>query len=582
MKRIENQCRKKIKELGLPKEYTDRLNEELVYVALFDLPDYIINLQKLIKTKKERKRVNANGLVYAWLMGLTDSDPIKENIPHNKFLSDPPDVDVDMSNDAKEQIEKYLVDKHGADKVLHIYTVSLYKPKATIRSLCRTMSLTGDMAIIKEITEYFGADGDDFKEQIKAFMKGARNLSAKTQKFLASKPEFTKLLPREDKGLNCGDLLFKYALMMVGQVSHTGKHASGVAIAAEPFADFAPTKKVKGEILLALQEGMTAKEVTEMGCLKYDWLAIVEQDKIRDMFVLIEELYGKKGLHDEIVFTSDFDDEKTIDVFNSADTTGVFQFGSVGMKQCLKQANITSFNDIMMMNAIYRPGSLSYLDTVTSRMRNPLLVEYDHPDLEPVLKDTYGVPVYQEQVMQIMSVVGGLTLSEADKARGILKKLTRNKNPDKRTREYYEYQQLLKKFQTGAAKKGYTKLQAEKYVKTLADSMGYSFNRCLHPDTIIAGCDKKIKDVKIGDKVEVYDTKDKKVVGGHWVTNVYKSKKQLFKVKTASGKELVCSMDHKIMCEDGKMRSLQDILKGKYKILMERKDEKDKKDKGKS
>lgn len=569
---IKRLCLEKLKELKISnKAYVDAIEEECKHILLNDREDYLLERINDIKNgKKEKNKYNKNGLVFAYLLGITDVDPIKNNIPHIFSLGDSPDVDIDLSAQAKELVEEYLVKKHGQDNVGHIQTIGYYSPKSTIRMLCRSMSLTDDMGIVKEISDYFGTDigeGNDFETQIVSFQKLKKNLSKKTQDFLNSKPKYVKFLLKEHRNLTCEEILFRYALKINGQVDKTGKHASGIAVSAEPFKDFAPLKKVRGEILLGLQEGGHAKEVSAFGLLKFDWLGLINVSKNMKMFDNLQHYYKIDGneLYRQIIYKDDYNDPEVIKVFDNYDTIGVFQFGSDGIRNCLKQAEIKSFNDVCIINAMYRPGAINQFDDLVNRMRNPETIAYEHPDLEKALKSTYGLVIYQEQTMQMMQIVGGFTLNEADRARAILKKLTRNKNPDKHSVEYYEYQQMMSKFRKGAKKKGFDDKQTEKFVQFLADAQGY----CLHKDTIIKGCNKKIIDVEIGDEVETYDTNKNKIVKSKIVQKYKNEKKKLYKIKTESGKELICSFEHKIMCEDKIMRSLKDILKGKYKILVE-------------
>ena len=571
MKKIKELCLKEIKDRKLSQEYTNALEKECEYIKLYDREDFI--LEKLSKIKNgdlEKNKHNKNGLVFAYLLGITDIDPIKNKIPHLFSLSDPPDVDVDMSAEAKELVEKYLVEKHGEDKVGHIYTVGYYSPKSTIRMLCRAMSLTDDMGIVKEISDYFGSDvgeGNDLETQISLFQGSKKSLSKKTQDFLKAKPKYTKFLPKEDRSLSCEEVLFKYAVKINGQVDKTGKHASGIAVSAEPFKEFAPLIKVRGEVLLGLQEGGHAKEVSSFGLLKFDWLGLINVSKNMKMFDNLKRYYNINGndIYKEIIYKGNYNDPDVIKIFDNYDTIGVFQFGSDGIRNCLKQAEIKSFNDVCIINALYRPGAINQFDDLVERMKNPETITYEHPDLEPALNYTYGLVIYQEQTMQMMQIVGGFTLNEADRARGILKKLTRNKNPDKNSIEYFEYKQMMDKFRKGALKKGFNEKQTEKFVQFLADAQGY----CLHKDTTIKGCNKKIIDVEIGDEVETFDTEKNKIVKSKVVQKYKNEKKKLYKIKTESDKELICSMEHKIMCEDKIMRPLKDILKGKYKILVE-------------
>ena len=275
---IEEYCLKQIKERKLSQEYSDRFSEELKFIKALDRAEYILLMCENIKSGKVPKRKNQNGLVFSFLLGITDIDPVQAGIPHNKYLSDPPDIDVDMSIEAKDRVEEYLIRKHGQDKVAHIYTTNLFSPKSLIRTLCRVMNLTDDMKIVGEISDYFSkevGEENDLPKQVDNFKNAKEGLSANTKKFLESKPKYTAWLPRQDKKLTSEDLIFKYMQKMSGQVQTTGKHASGIAISSEPFVDFAPLKKVKGEILLALQEGGHAKEVSAFGCLKYDWLGLV-------------------------------------------------------------------------------------------------------------------------------------------------------------------------------------------------------------------------------------------------------------------------------------------------------------------
>lgn len=464
------------------KLYLSKLSDELKSIEDFDRSEYILNLAELIGSGKEKKRKNKNGLVYAFLLGITDSDPIVEDIPHVITLSDPPDIDVDLSEQAKEFVENRLLEKHGKENVLHIYTVGFYSPKSSIRMICRVMGLTKDMGIVKEITEQFGSEvgeGNDFEDQIRNFLSnGKSTLSKKSLDFLSSKPESYAMLPKEDYGKTNEYIMFKYASRLSGQVEKLGKHASGVAISSEKFTDFAPVKKVRGEYLLGLQEGGHGKEVSAFGCIKYDWLGLTNVTRQSEMFDLIRRMHPEhKDLFRQIVFEGNFNDPDVIDLFNRGETLGVFQFGSEGIRKCLSEAVIKSFNDIVIMNAMYRPGPLDQFGELVRRMRDPGKITYAHPELEPILKQTYGLIVYQEQVMQALQILGGFTLSEANKARALLKKLSRNKNPDIKSVEYYEYRQMLDKFKIGAKRINLSEEQIKEFVEVLASNMGYSFNK---------------------------------------------------------------------------------------------------------
>lgn len=476
---IRNECQNKIKTSKLSADYSKRLEDELKAIEQMDRAEYILTMRDAITKGEVPKRKNINGLVFSHLLGITDIDPVKEDLPHNKYLSDPPDIDVDLSMEAKDMIEAYLIERHGQEHVAHIYTTSVFSPKSLIRTLCRCLDLTDQMKVVNEISDYFGTEigeGNEFVKQIETFEEVKKNLSKATQDFLKSKPKYTNNIPRADKKLTCEELLFKYALKLSGQVQNTGKHASGIAISSENFSDFAPLKKVKGEILLALQEGGHAKEVSLFGCLKYDWLGLKNVSKTLEMFKLAKELYGV-DLEEELFYKNNFDDKETLAVFDNAETLGIFQFASDGIREYLRRSKISSLNDIALINAGYRPGAMKYLDDLIHNMHNPETITYDHPDLEPVLKDSYGVIIYQEQVMQFMMIIGGFTGSEADKARSVLKKLTRNKKPDIHSVEYYEYKKMMVKFVAGAQKKGFSEQQAEVFVQVLASNLGYSFNK---------------------------------------------------------------------------------------------------------
>lgn len=476
--KIKEQCEETIKQQKLPNAYSEKLREELKYIETMDRAEYILSVKDAIDAGSMPKRTNINGLVYSWLLGITDVDPVKEDIPHNKYLSDPPDIDCDLSMEAKDKVEQMLIEKHGQAHVAHIYTTSVFSPKSLIRTLCRILCLTDKIKVVNEISDHFGSDvgeGNELETQIKAFEE-VKIISSDTKRFLSSEPQYTRMLPKEDRDKTCREILFKYALKLSGQVQNTGKHASGIAISSESFADFAPLKKVKGEILLALQEGGHAKEVSLFGCLKYDWLGLKNVTKTLEMFRLTKELYGV-DLEEELFYKTNFDDRETLEVFNHGETLGIFQFISDGIREYLRKAKISSLNDVALINAGYRPGSMKFLETLIHNMHNPETITYEHPDLESVLKDSYGVVIYQEQVMQYMMVVGGFTGAEADKARSVLKKLTRNKKPDIRSVEYFEYKKMMDKFVSGAKKKGFTVEQAEKMVLVLASNLGYSFNK---------------------------------------------------------------------------------------------------------
>ncbi len=380
----------------IPDEVISRIEHELKTISEMNFSGYFLIVWDFIRFAKQHAipvgpgRGSAAGSMVSYCLGITNLDPLKYDLLFERFLNpdrnEMPDMDIDFCANRREEVIDYVKSKYGEDHVSQIITFNKMKAKAVIKDVARVLNIPFNEAnqISKLITE------DSLKE------------------VLESNEEFKSIY----KGSKKGEMLVDISLTLEGLVRSAGKHAAGVVISREPLTEYVPLYRdaKDGSVSTQFEKG----DLEATGLVKMDFLGLKNLSIIDSCLKLI----ASRGEQIDIE-SIPLDDEETFQLLQNANTLGVFQLESTGMQNILRKLQPTRFEDIIAINALYRPGPLDsgMVDDYIARKRNPEKISYPHPKCEPILKDTLGVIVYQEQVMLISQELAGFTLPEADKLR---------------------------------------------------------------------------------------------------------------------------------------------------------------------
>ena len=381
----------------IPEKYIQRLLMELKVITDMGFENYFLVVYDYIKYAKKNKiivapgRGSAVGSLVCYSLGITDIDPLKYNLLFERFLNKDritlPDIDTDFEYLRRDEVIKYVKDKYGFNNVVNIITFDTLLSKATLRDVGRILNI--DPFIIDKITKYI-------KEK-ETFVELENN-------------EIFMSLFNSEKLRN----YFSVCKKLEGLKRHTSIHAAGVIITDIDITSRIPLYKSGDTILTAY----SMEHLEKLGLIKMDFLAIKNLTIIDSVIKSIFNKTGEKiNLHD-----IDMSDSKTLDLFYKVKTEGIFQFESNGMKNFLRKLKISNFNDIVSSIALYRPGPRENIDTFIKRREGREKIEYLHPLLEPILKETYGIIIYQEQIIEILKSVANYTLAEADIIRRAISK----------------------------------------------------------------------------------------------------------------------------------------------------------------
>ena len=382
----------------LPQKVVNRLNHELGIIADEGYSGYFLIVQDFTEAARELDvrvgpgRGSAAGSCVSYCLGITDVDPIEYDLLFERFLNPErvsmPDIDIDFDDRGREQVIDYVVEKYGQENVCQIITFGSMGAKTVVRDVSRVLDIPLDRAdeIAKMIPDGPGVDLDS------AF---------------ADNPDFRALKDADNPEVR---KMMQYAEVLEGSVRHTGVHAAGVIIAPGEISDYVPVSvsKSKGEKVVTTQ--YDGDWVEEFGLLKMDFLGLKTLTLIEDAVDLVEDTRGIELDIDDIPL----DDETTFELFQKGDTVSIFQFESTGMREHLRKLKPTEIDDLIAMNALYRPGPMENIPTYIARKHGREEVEYPHPLLEDILEPTYGIAVFQEQVMQMARELAGFSLGEAD------------------------------------------------------------------------------------------------------------------------------------------------------------------------
>lgn len=399
-------------------------------------------------------RGSGAGSIVAYAMTITDIDPIRYKLIFERFLNPErvsmPDFDVDMDFDYRQEIIQHTRDLYGNDNVGHIVTFSTLKAKQVIKDVARVLDIP--LPEVKVLTDCI--PGDDPKFTLKmAFTPPTEE-----------HPDNGKLIPYTDfKKFPQYERLFRLAKKLENVIRGVSLHASGMVIGLTELPNWVPVYKDNESGKMAVQYTMDIIE--PCGLVKFDYLGLKTLSLIR----YTEEIINKHKAPDAPEFiTSQVSetDEKTFDLFSRGDTVAIFQFESPGMQKILRNAKPQKIEELVALNALYRPGPMQFIDQYVKGKWDPSTVKYPDPCLEGILKETNGVMVYQEQVMQVAQRIAGYSLGGADLLRRAM---------GKKIKEEMEKQLII--FEEGAVKQGFTKEHADEIFKIMEPFAGYGFNK---------------------------------------------------------------------------------------------------------
>jgi len=389
-------------------ELQARIDFELSVIKNMGFPGYFLIVQDFLRAAREMGvwvgpgRGSAAGSVVAYALRITDIDPIKYNLLFERFLNPDrismPDIDIDFDEDGREKVLRYVVEKYGHDRVAHIITFGTMAAKMAIRDVARVQKLPLPEAI-----------------------RLTKLVPDKPGTTLASAyEEVPELLKEKDSKEPLVAQTLKFAEVLEGSIRQTGVHACGIIITRDDLCEYIPICTAKDTNLYVTQyEG---NHVESVGLLKMDFLGLKTLSIMKDA---VENIRKSKGVTIDLQ-TLELEDKRTYELFSNGETTGVFQFESVGMKRYLRELKPNHFGDLIAMNALYRPGPMDYIPQYIRRKHGKDKIIYEVPAMEKFLKETYGITVYQEQVMLLSQELGGFTKGQADSLRKAMGKKKRD------------------------------------------------------------------------------------------------------------------------------------------------------------
>ena len=425
----------------IPPEAKERIDFELNVMKTMGFPGYFLIVQDFINEARKMGvlvgpgRGSAAGSAAAFCVGITLIDPIKHDLLFERFLNPDrismPDVDIDFDDDGRQLVLEYVANKYGNDKVAHICTLGTMAAKSAIKDVGRVLklSLSETDRLSKLIPERPGTKLANAYSEVmkleqetgsieKAIEVVAKKIKDAKDEKTTVKCEIQMIFAKEiQKGReDRNEVLLKtlrLACDLEGSIRQTGVHACGVLIGRDPLSGNIPLMPAKEGVGLKVVTQYEGTLVESIGLLKMDFLGLRTLSIIKETLDAIRLSKGIEINLDEIPY----DDAKTFELFSNGETTAIFQFESPGMKKHLKGLQPNRFEDLVAMNALYRPGPMEYIPDYIERKHGRKAVEYDHPMMEVYLKDTYGITVFQEQVMLLSRTLGQFTRGESDTLR---------------------------------------------------------------------------------------------------------------------------------------------------------------------
>jgi DNA polymerase-3 subunit alpha len=425
----------------------ERFEYEFHILTSKGMSDYMLIVYDFINWAKKRQipmgpgRGSAAGSIISYLIGITDIEPLRFQLFFERFINPErisyPDIDVDICMDRRQEVIDYVVTKYGKEKVAQIITFGTMKAKMAIRDVGRVLNVP--LSKVNEIAALVPEDPTMTLE--KAFQID---------------PQLTLLMEQDEEAR----AVLEMAKKTEGSIRNTSTHAAGLIISAHPITDHVPVCTAKDSEMVVTQYAM--KPVESVGMLKIDFLGLKTLTSIQKCVDAIAVNTNKVIDWGNLPLS----DQPTFDLLNQGKTLGVFQLESGGMQDLAKQLHIDKFEEIIAVGALYRPGPMDMIPSFIHRKHGREQIEIDHPLMQPILAETYGVMVYQEQVMQIASVLAGYTLGEGD----VLRRAMGKKDKEEMSRQ-------REKFSQGAQKNGIGEDLARKIFDKIEKFASYGFNK---------------------------------------------------------------------------------------------------------
>ncbi len=467
-KRGENAYLRHITYQGAEKRYgeitediSERIDFELETIKNSGYPGYFLIVEDFIREARNMDvsvgpgRGSAAGSVVAYCLGITNIDPLKYDLLFERFLNPDrvsmPDIDIDFDDEGRGRVMEYVINKYGANQVAQIITYGTMAAKSSIRDTARVLDLPlGDADRIaklipnmSKLNKIFGVDEAELKK-----------------KFRSDELEKVNELLNISESEDLEGQTVNMARVLEGSLRNTGIHACGVIITPDDITNFVPVSTAKDSDLYVTQFDNSVVE--SAGLLKMDFLGLKTLTLIKDTVKIVKARTGVELVPDEFPL----DDEKTYELFQRGDTVGIFQYESPGMQKHMKNLKPTVFDDLIAMNALYRPGPMEYIPSFIARKHGEEEITYDLPDMEEYLKETYGITVYQEQVMLLSQKLAGFSKGDADVLRKAMGK-----------KIFALLQKLKPQFLDGGEKNGHPRDVLEKIWKDWEAFASYAFNK---------------------------------------------------------------------------------------------------------
>ncbi|GJM33665.1 MAG: DNA-directed DNA polymerase [Saprospiraceae bacterium] len=443
----------------------ERLDFELDVIAKSGYPGYFLIVQDFTTTARQMGvsvgpgRGSAAGSAVAYCVGITNVDPIKYDLLFERFLNPErvsmPDIDIDFDDEGRQKVIDYVIDKYGQNQVAQIVTYGTMAAKSSLRDVGRVMNIP-----LPEVDKVAKTFPTNLKATLKRVL-AAKDIDPKLKEALNSEEkekayQFRTLAEGQD---NIGEMI-RTAMKLEGSIRNTGIHACGVIITPDEITNYVPVKMDKDSNMLVSQFDNSVAE--DAGLLKMDFLGLRTLTIIKKAIEMVKENYGVELDTD----TVDLEDEETYKLFQRGETVGIFQYESSGMQKYMKELVPTTFEDLIAMNALYRPGPLEYIPEFIDRKHGRKPVIYDLDDMKEYLEETQGICVYQEQVMLLSQKLAGFSKGEADMLR---------KGMGKKKKDIIDM--LYPKFIEGGAERGHPKDILDKVWKDWEAFASYAFNK---------------------------------------------------------------------------------------------------------
>lgn len=426
-------------------EIEERLNYELDVIEEMGYSSYFLIVWDFVRFAHENNilvgpgRGSAAGSLVAYTLEITNIDPLKYGLLFERFLNparvNMPDIDIDFCYEKREKVIDYVIEKYGSEHVAQIITFGTMQARAALRDVGRVLGYSyGEVdKIAKMIPHVIGMT---------------------IERALEENKELKELYDKDANVKNMLDL----SMSIEGLYRHASTHAAGIVISKEPLTEYVPLQKNNGQVVTQFPMGT----LEELGLLKMDFLGLKTLTMLNNAVNIISNISGTHIDLNEI----SFEDEKTFELLKEGNTLGIFQLESSGMRNVLKEMKPTSFEDIIAASALFRPGPMEQIPNFIKSKHGKQKIEYPHPRLKPILEETYGIMVYQEQIMQVANVMAGFSLGEADLLRRAI---------GKKKKEILAEQRV--KFVEGCVQNGYDRELGEKIYELIVKFADYGFNK---------------------------------------------------------------------------------------------------------